>query len=280
MVATEEPILVGRPIDNTQVYILDSKLQLLPSGVIGELYVGGDGLARGYWKRSDLEAERFIPDPFSGRAGTRLYKTGDLARYRPDGNIECLGRSDNQVKIRGFRVELGEIESVLRSHPAIRDACVVVREDHPGDQRLVGYVTLMEKADAAFAAINSFLKERLPGYMIPTLVAMEEFPLTPNGKLDRLALPVPGDLKAAPQETPEPLDPIEQLLTAIWRDLLRVSQVGVHDNFFDLGGHSLLATQMVARLEKETGLRMKPKELAFQTLGQFATSCKERMQLR
>jgi acyl carrier protein len=186
---------------------------------------------------------------------------------------------DNQVKIRGFRVELGEIESVLRTHPAVRDACVIVREDTPGDLRLVAYLRIMEEQAPAVADVPSFLKERLPGYMVPSLVALDSFPLTPNGKLNRLALPAPEVMNEAERcPSAEPQDPIEQRLAAIWSDLLRVQQVSLYDNFFDLGGHSLLATQMVARLEKETGLRMKPKELAFQTLGQFAANCRERLQ--
>jgi surfactin family lipopeptide synthetase A len=277
--SVEDPVLIGRPIDNTEIYVLDGTLQPLPSGVTGELYIGGDGLARGYLNRPGLEAERFIANPFSDRPGTRLYKTGDLARYRPDGNIECLGRVDNQVKVRGFRVELGEIESVLRTHPAVRDACVIVREDTPGDLRLVAYLRIMEEQAPAVADVPGFLKARLPGYMVPTLVALDSFPLTPNGKLNRLALPAPDVMKEAERcPSAEPQDPIEQRLAAIWSDLLRVQQVSLYDNFFDLGGHSLLATQMVARLEKETGLRMKPKELAFQTLGQFAANCRERLQ--
>jgi amino acid adenylation domain-containing protein len=276
--SVKEAVFIGRPIDNTEIYVLDRNLQPLPSGIIGELFIGGDGLARGYLNRPDLEAERFIPNPFSERPGARLYKTGDLARYRADGNIECLGRVDNQVKIRGFRVELGEIESVLRAHLAITDACVIVREDVPGDLRLVAYLRLVEKQTPPFADIHNFLKERLPGYMIPSLVELDGFPLTPNGKLDRLALPVPDammPMQGCLSEMPQ--DPIEQLLAATWRELLRVQHISTYDNFFDLGGHSLLATQVVARLEKEIGLRMKPKELAFQTLGQFAASCKERL---
>jgi amino acid adenylation domain-containing protein len=274
----KEPVLIGRPIDNTEIYVLDRKLQLLPSGTTGELYIGGDGLARGYLNRPELEAEKFIPNPFSKRPGARLYSTGDLARYRDDGNIECLGRLDNQVKMRGFRIELGEIESVLRAHPAITDACAIVREDIPGDLRLVAYLRLVEEETSTLTDIHGFLKERLPGYMVPSLVALDSFPLTPNGKLDRLALPRPDVPQTSQRHLDElPQDPIEELLAAIWKDLLRVQHISAYDNFFDLGGHSLLATQVVSRLEKETGLRIKPKELAFQTLGQFAASCKERL---
>jgi acyl-CoA synthetase (AMP-forming)/AMP-acid ligase II/acyl carrier protein len=277
--SVKEPVLIGRPIDNTEIYVLDGKLRPVPSGITGELYIGGDGLARGYLNRPDLEAEKFIPNPFSRHPGTRLYKTGDLARYRADGNIECLGRVDNQVKVRGFRIEPGEIESVLRAHPAIIDACVIVREDIPGDLRLVAYLRLMQEEPSTFADVHNFLNERLPGYMVPSIVALDSFPLTPNGKLDKLALPVPDVMTPRQVCIPEePHDPIEQFLVAIWKDLLRVEQVSIYDNFFDLGGHSLLATQMVARLEKEIGLRVKPKDLAFQTLGQVAASCRASLQ--
>ncbi len=276
--SVKEPVLIGHPIDNTEIYVLDRNLQPLPSGTTGELYIGGNGLARGYLNRPDLEAEKFIPNPFSTRPGARFYNTGDRARYRADGNIECLGRVDNQVKIRGFRIELGEIESVLRAHPGITDACAIVREDIPGDLRLVAYLRLLKDETSTLTEVRSFAKERLPGYMVPSLVVLESFPLTPNGKLDRLALPAPDapqTSRISPEELPQ--DPIEQLLAAIWKDLLRVQHISAYDNFFDLGGHSLLATQVVSRLEKETSLRMKPKELAFQTLGQFAASCNERL---
>src|SRR6266700_458254 len=276
--SVKEPVLIGHPIDNTEIYVLDHNLQPLPSGTTGELYIGGDGLARGYLNRPDLEAEKFIPNPFSQRPGARFYNTGDRARYRADGNIECLGRVDNQVKIRGFRIELGEIESVLRAHPAITDACVIVREDIPGDLRLVAYLRPVKEEASTVTDVHNFLKERLPGYMVPSFVVLESFPLTPNGKLDRLAFPAP-DVTQINQKCQDglPQDPIEELLAAIWKDLLRVQRISAYDNFFDLGGHSLLATQVVSRLEKETGLRMKPKELAFQTLGQFAASCKQRL---
>jgi acyl-CoA synthetase (AMP-forming)/AMP-acid ligase II/acyl carrier protein len=276
-VSVKERVLIGHPIDNTEVYVLDRNLQPLPCGTTGEIYIGGDGLARGYLNRPELEAEKFIPNPFSKRPGARLYNTGDLARYRADGNIECVGRLDNQVKVRGFRIELGEIESVLRAHSAIADACAIVREDTPGDLRLVAYLRLKEET-STLADVHKFAKERLPGYMLPSLVVLDSFPLTPNGKLDRLALPVPNLAQTSQRCLDElPRDPIEELLAAIWKDLLRVQHISAYDNFFDLGGHSLLATQVVSRLEKETGLRMKPKELAFQTLGQFAASCKERL---
>jgi acyl carrier protein len=198
---------------------------------------------------------------------------------------------DNQVKIRGFRIELGEVESVLREHPEVFDACIAIREGGTGGPRLVAYVVLSRQSHFSLDHIRNFLKQRLPGYMVPVLCPLDRLPLTPNGKLDRHALPDPGVALADREETPETpeelpaaqtntLDPVEQAVAAIWTDILNVQRIRVDDNFFDLGGHSLLAARMVARLEKELGLRMKPKELAFQTLGQFAASCREHMQCR
>jgi len=271
-------IPIGRPIGNTQMYVLDRNMQPVPVGVIGELYIGGDGLARGYRNSSDLNGEKFISNPFDCEPGSRLYKTGDLARYRADGNIECLSRIDNQVKIRGFRIELGEIESVLREHPAIRDACVIVREDLPGDPRLVAYVVLAKEEFSSLKDLRNFLKEKLPSYMVPIVVPLERLPLTSNGKLDRRALPAPDHVELRDDQSFQGFrEPIEELLAGIWTHLLKVDRVSIYDNFFDLGGHSLLATQVVARLEKELGLRIKPNELAFQTLGQLAASCKGRL---
>lgn len=278
--SAEGPVLIGRPIANTEIYILDRNLQPVPAGIIGELYIGGDGLARGYLKRSELDAEKFISNPLSREPGARLYKTGDLARYWEDGNIECLGRVDHQVKLRGFRIELGEIESLLREHSAISDACVIVRDDLSGGPRLVAYIILAQGQSSTLDDIRNFVKEKLPGYMVPILCPLERFPRTPNGKLDRRALPAPGDTEPERKEAAadELHDPIEQALAGIWSDVLKVQRVSLYDNFFDLGGHSLLATQVVGRLEKDFGLRMKPKELAFQTLGQFAASCRERLE--
>ena len=272
-------IPIGRPISNTQMYVLDRNMQSVPVGVIGELYIGGDGLARGYRNRPELTAERFIPNPFDSQPGARLYKTGDMARHRADGSIECLWRMDNQVKIRGFRIELGEIESVLRQNPAVRDVCVIVREDRPGDPRLVAYVVPTTGESSSVKDLRKFVKESLPSYMVPILVVLERLPLTANGKLDRRVLPAPGQVDLSDDQcSDECREPIERLLAGIWTDVLKVERVSVYDNFFDLGGHSLLATQVVASLEKELGLRIRPNELAFQTLGQLAASCKERLQ--
>ncbi|HMF90016.1 MAG TPA: amino acid adenylation domain-containing protein [Candidatus Angelobacter sp.] len=279
--AADSAIPIGRPIANTTMYVLDRHLQPVPVGVTGDLYIGGEGLARGYLNRPELNAEKFIPGRFRNALAAWLYKTGDLARYRADGNIECLGRTDTQVKVRGFRIELEEIESTLRRHPAVTDACAMVREDSPGDLRLAAYVTPTQQP-AAMNEIRGFLKEHLPPHMIPMLLSLDKLPLTPNGKLNRNALPgVNGSSVNHEKSLGEELtDPVEQLLARIWTETLNVPRVSVYDNFFDLGGHSLLATQMVARLEQELGLRIKAKELAFQTLGQFAASCREKLQSR
>ena len=220
-------------------------------GVTGELYVGGDGVARGYWRKHELTAERFSPDPFSEELGARLYRTGDLARYLPDGNIEYLGRIDHQVKIRGFRIELGEIESVLAEHPAVRQAVLNVREDTPGDKRLVAYVVPTDASLASAEPLRAFLRERLPEYMRPTAyVVLECLPLTPNGKVDRKALPVPDGAACAARAFEAPVGEIETTLAQIWADVLKLERVGRHDNFFELGGHSLLAVSMLERMRQ------------------------------
>ena len=241
---------IGRPIANTQIYILDPHGNPAPIGIPGEIYIGGAGLARGYLNRPELTAEKFIANPFSTERGARLYRTGDSARYLPDGNIEFLGRLDNQVKIRGFRIELGEIEAVLGQHPMVQSSVVVVREDTPGDKRLVGY--LVARPEETFDAfeVRQYLKHKLPEYMIPAIwVLLDELPLTPSGKVDRRALPAPDQngLQLANVYQP-PRTPTEQTLVAIWDEVLKLEKVGIHDNFFDLGGHSLLATQVMSRI--------------------------------
>jgi amino acid adenylation domain-containing protein len=247
---TSGPILIGRPIANTDVFILDKAGQPVPVGVSEELLIGGDGVARGYHNRPDLTAEKFVPNPFSNRPGARLYKTGDLARYYPDGRIECLGRVDFQVKVRGFRIELGEIESVLAQRPDVAHNVVIVREDTPGDKRIVGYV--IPAAGAAFDAgvARQHLREVLPDYMVPSdFVVMDAFPLTPNKKVDRRALPAPAyDPSIRDTDYVPPRNPVEESLCQIWAELLGVPRVGIHDNFFDLGGHSLLAVRLLARV--------------------------------
>ncbi len=245
---------IGRPIANVQSYILDRHVELIPQGWPGELWLSGESLARGYHGRAGLTAEKFIPNPFG--AG-RLYRTGDLVRYRPDGAIEFLGRIDNQVQIRGFRIELGEIEAVLSQHPEVRDAVVIVREDPSGDKRLVAYVVasappspVVESESDQAEALRAFLQHKLPDYMIPAaLVFLPIFPLTPNGKLDRRALPVPGVEAFTPAvQYVGPRTPVEEQLTAIWEEMLGVNPIGVHDDFFALGGHSLLGAQVVSRI--------------------------------
>ncbi|HEV8722247.1 MAG TPA: amino acid adenylation domain-containing protein [Candidatus Binatia bacterium] len=242
--------MIGKPISNTQVYILDCHLNQAPIGVPGELCIGGGGLARGYLNHSELTAERFVANPFSDEPGARLYKTGDLARYLPDGNIEFFGRNDHQVKIRGFRIELGEIESALSQHPLLREAILLAREDDPADKRLVAYVVPGQQPAPTSNELRSFLKQKLPEYMVPsTFVFLETLPLTPNGKLDRKALPAPDPIRAALSQTfVGPRSPVEQIIAQIWADVLKVEKVGIHDNFFDLGGHSLLATQAMSRI--------------------------------
>jgi surfactin family lipopeptide synthetase A len=244
------PVPIGRPIANTQLYILDPMLQPVPIGVPGELYIGGDGLARGYLNRPDLTAEKFIPNPFGSEPGARLYKTGDLARHRPDGNLEFLGRLDHQVKLRGFRIELGEIEAVLGGHPAVREAVVVVREDVPGDVRLVAFVVSDREPAPPSRELRAFLQAKLPDYMIPSVfIRLDALPLTPNGKVDRRALPAPDQARPAPEDAfVAPRTPVEEELARIWAQVLGLERVGIHDNFFALGGHSLLATRVVSRL--------------------------------
>lgn len=243
---------IGRPIANTQVYLLDSYLSPVPIGIPGELYIGGEGLARGYLSRPDQTAEKFIPNPFSEQPGARLYRTGDLARYLPDGNIEFLGRTDHQVKIRGFRIELGEIESVLSQHPLVREVVLQAREDDVGDKRLVAYVVLSEEQACSANELRSFLKQKLPEYMIPSaFVFLDTLPLTPNGKVDRKALPVPDSSRAGLEESyVPPRTVVEEIIAGIWGEVLKVEKVGIHDNFFELGGHSLLATQVMSRLRE------------------------------
>src|SRR5215208_6650241 len=241
---------IGKPINNTQVYILDEEREPVPIGVRGELYIGGVGVARGYLNRPELTAERFIPDPFSAVPGARLYRTGDMVRYLPAGNIEFLGRVDQQVKLRGFRIELGEIETVLSRHPAVTEAVVTVREETAGDKRLVAYILSPAGATVSLYDLRSYVQQQLPQHMIPaTFVLLEQWPLTANGKVDRQALPAPGTMRPELEQQYEPpRNAIEETVAAIWAEVLKVERVGVTDNFFDLGGHSLLATQVVSRI--------------------------------
>lgn len=265
--ALGQELAIGRAISNAQTYILDPYLQPTPVGVPGELYIGGVGVARGYLNQPELTAERFIPNPFnnskysSGRAkpyktqnlkSSRLYKTGDLARYRTDGNIEFLGRLDKQVKIRGFRIELGEIEAVLSKAPEVRQAIVAVREDQPGDRRLVAYLVSNPQQTPTSSSLRRFLSEQLPDYMIPSaFVMLEAIPLTPNSKVDRRSLPAPEQTWSDREEVyTAPRTPVEESLAQIWAEVLGRDRIGIYENFFDLGGHSLLVTQLVVRVRE------------------------------
>ena len=253
-IANLKPV-IGHPITNTQIYILGRHLQPVPIGVPGEIYIGGDSLARGYLNRPELTMEKFIPNPFSSEPGARLYKTGDLARYLPDGNIECIGRTDHQVKIRGFRIEIGEIEALVVQHPAVQEAVVVANEYSLGDKRLVAYVVSHQKQVLTNSELRSFLKQQLPDYMVPSaFVILEALPLTPNGKVDRRALRAPEHVRQEPEETfVAPRNELEVRLTKIWEKLLGIQPIGVRDNFFELGGHSLLAVRLLNEIEKVEG---------------------------
>ncbi|AFY82811.1 non-ribosomal peptide synthetase [Oscillatoria acuminata] len=243
----EETVSIGRAVANTQIYLLDQALQPVPVGIPGDLYIGGAGLAAGYLHQPELTSEKFIPSPFAENPEVKLYKTGDVARYRPDGTLEYIGRVDNQVKIRGFRIELGEIESVLAKNPEVRQGVVIAREDTPGDTWLVAYVVLHPQAEPNSSQWRQLLKQQLPDYMIPAaFVVLDTLPLTPNGKIDRKALPAPS--RQGKEAHIAPATPLEQQLTEIWAQVLGLEQVGVEENFFELGGHSLLATQLISRI--------------------------------
>jgi amino acid adenylation domain-containing protein len=252
-----EHISIGHPIANTEIYILDEHLHLAPIGVPGELYIGGDGLARGYLNRPELTEERFIPHPFKTEPGARIYRTGDLARYRPDGQIEHLGRVDFQVKIRGFRIELGEIEATLVQHPAVRQAVVLAREDTPGDKRLVAYIVPQQDQEIKASELRGFLREYLPDYMLPVaFTVLETFPQTPNGKIDRRALPAPEAGSAAQENYVPPNTMVHYQLVHLWEELLEARPIGIRDNFFSLGGHSLLAARLVNGIEQIFGKKI------------------------
>ncbi|MDX6694352.1 MAG: hypothetical protein QOF02_1955, partial [Blastocatellia bacterium] len=252
---------IGRAVANTELYVLDRFMQPVAIGVSGELHIGGDGLARGYLNRPELTAERFIPHPFSLEGGRRLYRTGDVVRYRADGELEYVGRADQQVKVRGFRIELGEIETVLLAHPVIHEAVVVVRADREGEARLIAYVVAKEDEAVALGELRDYLKEKLPDYMIPSaFVLLDELPLTTNGKVNRRALPEPpkGDTMGQ-DDYVAPRTELEEMVAGIWSEVLKVERVGVEDNFFELGGHSLLATQIISRVREalEVGLALR-----------------------
>jgi amino acid adenylation domain-containing protein len=259
---------IGRPLGNVQTYILDRNGQPVPIGVPGELLIGGAGLARGYLNRPELTKDKFIPNPFSNEPGTRLYKTGDLARYLPDGNIEFLGRIDNQVKIRGFRIELGEVESTLSQYPTVLQCVVTARVDYESDKRLVAYIVSNQQQKPTTDELRCFLKQKLPDYMVPSaFVFLDTLPLTPNGKIDQRALPAPNELRPEPASTfVPPSDDLEIQLTKIWENVFGKKPISVKDNFFDVGGHSILAVRLLAQIEKAFG-----KNLPLATLFQSPT---------
>ncbi len=273
------PVLVGRPIANTRIYVLDKALHPLPAGVPGEIWIAGAGVARGYLGRDELTAERFLPDPFRPGSDERMYRTGDLGRYLADGNLECRGRIDSQVKVRGFRIELGEVEAALASHPGVAAAVVDAVARAPGDVRLAAWLRCRDGGDVPPAGVREHVAAMLPAYMVPQhFMAVASFPLLPNGKLDRASLPQPrwdaatavegsaGGERALP-ETAE-----ETALAAIWCRLLGVERVDADANFFDLGGHSLLVTQAVAEARQRFGVRLHPARFAVETLAQLAAS--------
>jgi amino acid adenylation domain-containing protein len=270
----DAPITIGKPIGNTQLYILDPYLQPLPVGVTGEFYIGGEGLALGYLNHPQLTKEKFIADCFHSKPGMRLYKTGDRARYLPDYSIEILGRIDYQVKIHGHRIELGEIETVLMHHPSIREAIVITRNETPGEKRLVAYFVPMNDKSTDTGELRDFIRNKLPAYMVPAVfISLKSLPLTPNGKIDRKALPVPGDIRQltgyiAPQTE------LEKILSGIWQAVLGIEQVGIHDNFFDLGGASIQSLQIVAHANM-AGLPMSPENIfECQTIAELAEKVK------
>jgi hypothetical protein len=243
---------MGHAIGNMEAYVLDQRQGLVPIGVVGEVYLGGVGLARGYQQRAGETAERFIPHPYSDRAGERLYRTGDLARVRSDGQLEYVGRVDEQVKVRGYRIELGEITTVLRRHPKLRDTAIVAREDRPGERRIVAYVVAEDNSTITASELRGYLREQLPEYMIPAaFVVLDALPLTAHGKVDQRALPVPERDQLNLESTyVAPRTKAETIVSQVWKEVLKLEKVGIHDNFFDLGGHSLLVIQVHNKLRE------------------------------
>jgi acyl-coenzyme A synthetase/AMP-(fatty) acid ligase len=252
---------LGSPLANTQVYILDTNLQPVPIGVPGELCIGGAGLARGYLHDRTQTAVKFMPHPFHDTPGARLYRTGDRARFLPDGRIDFLGRFDHQVKLRGFRIELGEVEAALSQHSGVREAVVIARQDGPGDAQLVAYIVPDQRQVPTVQELRHSLQEKLPDYMLPAaFVFLKALPLTANGKADRGALPAPGQSASRPPGVP-PRTAVEEILAGIWSEVLGLQQVGVHDNFFELGGHSLLGIQVLSRVRHAFRVELPPRDL-------------------
>lgn len=259
-------IPIGRPIANTQVYVLDSNYKPVPQGKVGDLYIGGAGVVRGYWKRQELTAERFLADPF--RMGNRIYRTGDIARFLPDGNLEFLGRADFQIKLRGFRIELAEIEILLEQQPGVQQAVMMVREDKSGDTRLVAYIVRRSDQAVTASSLLAVIEAKLPEYMVPSsFVFLEKLPLTANGKIDRNALPAPSMQNQTSERTDEnPRNEIERLISQVWKEALGVDHVGLRDNFFDMGAHSLMVAEVHAQLQQLLG-----REISLVDLFEFPT---------
>ena len=273
---------IGRPLANTRIYILDSRLAPVPIGVPGEICIGGDGVAMGYVGQPGLTAEKFLPDPFHASGDARIYRTGDLGRFLPDGNIEFLGRSDLQVKVRGFRVELEEIERVLCEHPGVRSAAVVARQDGLTEKHLEAFVVVRDEPAPSAAELRAYLRRKLPAALVPSRFGvLDALPLVPGGKVDRRGLPAWSAANAARAEAtlaPSlPASAAERAIAKIWSEALQVEGVGVTDNFFDLGGHSLLAVWVLAQVEQRVGVRLRPNEMVLQTLGQQALLCEQRL---
>ena len=245
-------ITIGRPAANTQIYILEGNLQPLPIGVTGQIYIGGAGLARGYYLNPSMTAETFIPNPFDGSNGSRLYATGDMARWEPDGRIEFLGRIDHQVKIRGFRIELGEIEAVITRFPRVKDVVVITHGNDHDLNKLVAYIVPEKQAVLNIGELRNHLQNYLPEYMVPSFfMKIDSLPLTSNNKLDRDALPEPDNIRSELSETfIAPQTPTEEIIVSIWQRIFNYGQIGVNDNFFELGGHSLFATRMMNQIWK------------------------------
>ncbi len=250
--------MIGRPIANTQIYILGADMELVPVGEPGELYIGGRGVTRGYLNQEELSAKQFLPDPFIKNPDSRIYKTGDLARYLPDGNIVLIGRLDHQIKIRGYRIEVGEIEAVLAAHLSVDQVVVMIREDEPGDRRLVAYVVPQSGKQPILAELRHHLMKKLPDYMIPTIfVMMEEMPLTLNRKIDRKSLPTPDRRRPElEQRYITPTTDLARALSKTWSEVLRIDRVGIQDNFFELGGNSLLAQRVVSELSQSKEIKI------------------------
>jgi acyl-coenzyme A synthetase/AMP-(fatty) acid ligase/acyl carrier protein len=270
-------IPIGRPISNTQTYVADQYLQLVPPGNVAELYIGGAGVARGYCGRPDLTAERFLPNPF-GAPGSRLYRTGDLVRHLANGTLEFCGRVDDQIKLRGYRIELHEIEQTLLSCPGVQRAIVIARDDGQREKRLVAYVTVSEKDATDAADLRSVLEQSLPQYMVPSaFVVLDEFPVMPNGKIDRQALPAP-DPRAGLPEYVAPRTPREEILAKMWTETLGIEQIGMDDNFFDLGGTSVALVRIFRQAQKLFGITMQISAIAkAATIGSFARAVEEKV---